>query len=303
MCGIAGIMYKTRGTQGDTGKALIDMLDGCQHRGPDSTGFALYGATTEDRLRLRFFVAEGEQAQAAVDRIKANLAEHGASIVEDEVVGNNYRCTVTFSGDIQKFAYAMEHAAKVISIGSSLEIVKDVGSAHDVDDRYSVHAFRGSHGLGHVRLATESEVKPEASHPFWATGFADVAIVHNGQITNYWKMRRRLQRRGFVFTTDNDSELIAVYLADKMSQGISLKDALATSIDDLDGTFSFLVSTKDEIGYAKDRLAAKPMIMYETDELIAVASEEVSLNRLFPGQALSTMEPPPGTFDTWSRSI
>ena len=303
MCGIAGIMYKTGGTLGATGKALIEMLDGCQHRGPDSTGFALYGAAANDRLRLRFFVGEGDDAGAAVERIKASLAEHGASVVEDQMVGNNYRCTVTFTGDIQKFAYAMEHAAKVISIGSSLEIVKDVGSAHEVDDRYGVHEFHGTHGLGHVRLATESDVKPEASHPFWATGFADVAIVHNGQITNYWKMRRRLERRGFEFTTDNDSELIAVYLADKMSQGISLKDALATSIDDLDGTFSFLVSTKDEIGYAKDRLAAKPMIMYETDDLIAVASEEVSLNRLFPGQALSTMEPPPGTFNTWARSI
>ena len=156
--------------------------------------------------------------------------------------------------------------------------------------------------IGDVRLATESDVKPESSHPFWATGFADVAIVHNGQITNYWKMRRRLERRGFEFTTDNDSELIAVYLAEKLSQGVSLKDALATSIDDLDGTFSFLVSTRDEIGYAKDRLAVKPMIMYETDDLIAVASEEVSLDRLFPGQALSTMEPPPGTFNTWARS-
>ena len=115
-------------------------------------------------------------------------------------------------------------------------------------------------------------------------------------------MRRRLEKRGFEFNTENDSELIAVYLADKMSQGISLKDALATSIDDMDGTFSFLVSTKDEIGYAKDRLAAKPMIKYENDDLIAIASEEVSLNRLFPGQALNTMEPPPGTYDTWQRS-
>ena len=303
MCGIAGIMYKTRGTLGDTGKALIDMLDGCQHRGPDSTGFALYGAAVKDRLRLRFFVGEGEEAKAAVERIKASFDEHGATIVDEELVGNNYRCTVTYTGDLQKFSYTMEHAAKVISIGSSLEIIKDIGSAHDVDDRYQVNTFRGTHGLGHVRLATESDVKPEASHPFWATGFADVAIVHNGQITNYWKMRRRLERRGFEFTTDNDSELIAVYLADKLSQGIALKDALATSIDDLDGPFSFLVSTQEEIGYAKDRLAAKPMIMYETDDLIAVASEEVSLNRLFPGQALSTMEPPPGTFNTWSRSI
>jgi glutamine phosphoribosylpyrophosphate amidotransferase len=111
-----------------------------------------------------------------------------------------------------------------------------------------------------------------------------------------------LQRRSFEFSTDNDSELIAVYLADKLSQGMPLEEALKTSIDDLDGTFSFLVSTKDEIGYAKDRLAAKPMIMYENNDLIAIASEEVSLNRLFPGRALDTKEPPPGSYATWSRS-
>ena len=299
MCGIAGIMYKGRLL--GTGRALIDMLDGCQHRGPDSTGFALYTPEEEGRLRLRFFVGEGEEAEAAIARIGEAVAGQGAAIVDEERTGINYRVTVEFDGDVQKFSYAVEHAAKVVSIGSSLEIIKDVGGAHDVDERYGVDSFTGSHGLGHVRLATESDVKPEASHPFWATGFADVAIVHNGQITNYWKMRRRLQRRGFEFTTDNDSELIAVYLADKLSQGIALKQALADSIDDLDGTFSFLVSTRDEIGYAKDRLAAKPMILYENDDLIAVASEEVSLNRLFPGQALDTREPPPGDFDTWSR--
>ena len=299
MCGIAGIMYKGRLL--GTGRALIDMLDGCQHRGPDSTGFALYTREEEGRLRLRFFVGEGEEAEAAIARIGEAVAGQGAAIVDEERTGINYRVTVEFDGDVQKLSYAVEHAAKVVSIGSSLEIIKDVGGAHDVDERYGVDSFTGSHGLGHVRLATESDVKPEASHPFWATGFADVAIVHNGQITNYWKMRRRLQRRGFEFTTDNDSELIAVYLADKLSQGIALKQALADSIDDLDGTFSFLVSTRDEIGYAKDRLAAKPMILYENDDLIAVASEEVSLNRLFPGQALDTREPPPGDFDTWSR--
>ncbi len=303
MCGIAGIMLKHGGMDISTGQALVDMLDGCQHRGPDSTGFALYGEAERGRLKLRFFVGEGNEAGDSIGRIRETLAELGAAIVEDQQIGNNYRAVVEVAGDVRKFAYAVEHAAKVISIGESLEIVKDVGSAHDVDDTFDVHDFEGTHGLGHVRLATESEVKPEASHPFWATGFSDVAIVHNGQITNYWKMRRRLERRGFQFTTDNDSELIAVYLADQMAQGVALKDALETSIDDLDGTFSFLVSTKDEIGYAKDRLAAKPMIMYETDDLIAIASEEVSLNRLFPGQALDTREPPPGSFNTWSRSI
>jgi glutamate synthase domain-containing protein 1 len=284
------------------GRALIDMLDGCQHRGPDSTGFALYKDAVPGELRLRFFVGEGDEVAQTVERIKAALAEHQAHIIEEEAIGTSHRFTVKFDGDVQSFAYAMEKVAKVISIGSSLDIVKDVGSAHEVDDTYHVNSFDGSHGIGHVRLATESDVRPEASHPFWATGFADVAIVHNGQITNYWKMRRRLEQRDFQFNTDNDSELIAVYLADKMSQDITLKDALATSIDDMDGTFSFLVSTKDEIGYAKDRLAAKPMIKYENDDLIAIASEEVSLNRLFPGQALNTMEPPPGTYDTWQRS-
>ena len=303
MCGIAGILFKRQGAQAEVGKALISMLDGCQHRGPDSTGFALYHDAEPGELRLRFFVGSGAEADAAVEKIRAKLAEHAARVLSDERVGTSYSVSVHFDGDVQKFAYAMEHVAKVFSIGESLDIIKDVGGAHDVDDAYKVRDFHGTHGIGHVRLATESDVTPDASHPFWATGFADVAIVHNGQITNYYKMRRRLEKRGFAFNTGNDSELIAVYLADKLSQGRTLQDALEQSIDDLDGTFSFLVSTKDEIGFAKDRLAAKPMVMIENDELIAIASEEVSLNRLFPGQSLDTTEPPPGTFRTWQRSI
>ena len=301
MCGIAGILYKGDHPEMNVGQALISMLNGCQHRGPDSTGFALYHEARADHLRLRFLVGNGADAAEMISGIKSKLSEFQAEIVEEELIGSSLRLIVKFSGDLQRFAYAMEQAAKVISIGASLDIIKDVGTAHDVDDTYSVNDFKGFHGIGHVRLATESDVAPEASHPFWATGFADVAIVHNGQITNYWKMRRRLEKRGFEFHTDNDSELIAVYLADKLSQGATLKETLKTSIDDLDGTFSFLVSTKDEIGYAKDRLAAKPMIKFENDDLIAIASEEVSLNRLFPGQALNTNEPPPGTYNTWQR--
>jgi len=305
MCGIAGILYKDTGDELELtlGRDLITMLDGCQHRGPDSTGFALYHDSDGVReLRLRFFVGEGEQAEETVERIRAKLAEFGAEILDEEAVGSTERFTVSYDGDLRSFAYAMEHAAKVVSIGESLDIIKDVGGAHDVDDAYHVAGYTGTHGIGHVRLATESDVTPDASHPFWATGFADVAIVHNGQITNYWKMRRRLEKRGFEFHTDNDSELIAVYLADKLDQGIPLAEALESSIADLDGTFSFLVSTKDEIGYAKDNLAAKPMVMYEDDHLVAIASEEVSLNRLFPGKSLATSEPPPGTYRTWRRS-
>jgi glutamate synthase domain-containing protein 1 len=302
MCGIAGIMLKDS-SDFKTGEALVDMLNGCQHRGPDSTGFALYGDAQKNTLKIRLLVGQGEIGVVAITQIKKSLKENDASIIEDEHIGETYRATVNYSGDIQKFSYALDQAAKVISIGNSLDIIKDVGSAEDVDASYDIRKYKGSHGLGHVRLATESDVKPEAAHPFWATGFADVAIVHNGQITNYWKMRRRLEQRDYEFRTDNDSELIAVYLADKLSQGIKLKEALKTSIEDLDGTFSFLVSTEDEIGYAKDHLAVKPMVMYETEDMVAIASEEVSLNKLFPGQALNTKEPPPGTYNTWSRSI
>ena len=303
MCGIAGILFKKQGSRAGVGKALIDMLDGCQHRGPDSTGFALYHDAVPGRLRLRFIVGQGADAELAIQRVKDKLRDYQAEIIDEERAGVGYRVDVRFHGDLQKFGYELEEAAKVSSVGESLDIIKDIGGAHDVDHTYHVKNFEGTHGLGHVRLATESDVAPEASHPFWATGFADVAIVHNGQITNYYKLRRRFEKRGYKFNTDNDSELIAVYLADKLKHGSSLKDALRDSIQDLDGTFSFLVSTKDEIGYAKDRLAAKPMIKYETDELIAIASEEVSLNRLFPGRALNTSEPPPGTFETWRRSI
>lgn len=302
MCGIAGVLFKNSDLNAKLGETLIEMLDGCQHRGPDSTGFALYGGDTEEsEFILRFYVGEGDEGSENVVRVERALKEFEAEIINREQVGSTYRATVRYEGDVQKFAYAMEHAAKLFSIGSKLDIVKDIGGAHDVDDVYDVHAAKGSHGLGHVRLATESDVKPESAHPFWATGFSDVAIVHNGQITNYWKMRRLLEQRDYEFHTDNDSELIAVYLADKLKRGETLKEALETSIDDLDGTFSFLASTEDEMGYAKDRLAAKPMVLYENDDLIAIASEEVSLNRLFPGHALDTTEPPPGTCATWSR--
>jgi glutamate synthase domain-containing protein 1 len=301
MCGIAGVLYKQAGTH-EIGKTLIDMLDGCQHRGPDSTGFALYGEDS-DQLQLRFIVPTEETARKkATDNIATLLARHDATIKSEQSVGCSYQIAVDFDGDLLAFTKDIEEHAKLVSVGHTLDIIKDDGTAHEVDDIYHVGRVTGTHGIGHVRLATESAVRPEAAHPFWATGFEDIAIVHNGQITNYWKMRRRLARRGYTFHTDNDSELVAVYLADKLKQGETLDHVLETAIADLDGTFSFLVSTPNEIGYAKDNLAAKPMVLFETDDMIAIASEEVSLNRLFPGQSINSTEPAPGTFQTWSRS-
>ena len=299
MCGIAGILFKQKGSH-EIGSSLINMLDGCQHRGPDSTGFALYG-DRNDQLQLRFIVPTDEEGKAAaIKNIAMLLEKHSAKLVTEESIGCSYKVGVDFGGDLLAFTKDMEDHAKLVSVGHTLDIIKDDGTAHEVDDIYKVSDVKGTHAIGHVRLATESAVRPEAAHPFWATGFEDIAIVHNGQLTNYWKMRRRLQRRGFAFHTDNDSELVAVYLADKMDQGETLNSALETAIDDMDGTFSFLVSTPTEIGYAKDHLAAKPMVLLENDDMIVIASEEVSINRLFPGQSVNSTEPAPGTFRTWS---
>lgn len=304
MCAIAGLLYKNGrrgGLNMTTGQALTAMLDATLHRGPDSTGWALYHPPQDGRLRIRFFLSDTQSVEADIRRLRSLLAGQQAHILNEETTGCTYAVRVAFEGDVQALTHALEGATRLVSIGTSLDIIKDVGQPRDLSRRYDIARFDGNHGIAHIRLATESGVHPDTSHPFWACGFSDVATVHNGQITNYWIMRRRLERRGMRFQTENDTELIAVYLAYRMSRGVSLDEALNDSLDDLDGTFSYLVATHDAIGYAKDKLAAKPMVKYEDDDLIAISSEEVGLNRLFPGRALETSEPAPQTCGMWTR--
>lgn len=307
MCGIAGVMYRQQ--PGPVGTDLLKMLHGCQHRGPDSTGLALYAAEAGDRLVFRLFydadLTHDPGCWPERDRqVRAVLDAQGCAIGADWRRGAHARFECTFGGDIQQLSYAVEEltGVEIFSAGHSLEILKDEGTAADIEQRFGTGAFSGFHGIGHVRLATESDVNPSTAHPFWAYGFTDVAIVHNGQITNYFKLRRRLEQRGFRFRTENDSEVIAVYLADKLARGMSLPESLDQSLHELDGTFSFLVSTPEGIGFAKDPIGAKPMVVYETDELVAVASEEVSIQQLVGHGKIDTREPVPGTSHTWSRS-
>lgn len=303
MCSIAGILFKNGKKEGfplTTGRALTNMLEATLHRGPDSAGWALYKPPTEGQIRLRFFVAEDQNAQAHIKRIEKALKTQSARIVDTEALGCTYGVQVEYDGDLRELCAAVKDAAKLFSVGSSLDIVKDVGQPKGICQKYHIDTFDGTHGLAHNRLATESGVYPDTTHPFWAPGFDNVCTVHNGMITNYWKMRRRLEQIGMEFQSNNDTELIAVYLAHQMSQGATLEDALKTSLDDLDGTFSYLVSTGDAIGYAKDKLAAKPVVAYEDEDMVALCSEEVGLNTLFPGKALSTMEKPPRTYGMWS---
>ena len=307
MCGIAGVMFTDRA--GKLGDALLKMLHGCQHRGPDSTGLAMYEEQPGDPLILRLFVdADLRHDQATwprrFERVQQVLADHGFEASSTWQQGAHARISGTFCGDVQQLSYAVEEldGVEIFSAGHSLAIIKDEGTADDIEARFAVSRFTGFHGIGHVRLATESDVNPSTAHPFWAYGFTDISIVHNGQITNYFKLKRRLEQRGYRFRTENDSEVIAVYLADKMKHGASMEEALEQSLHELDGTFSFLVSTPEGIGFAKDPIGAKPMVVCETEDLIAVASEEVSLQQLFGRRNIETREPVPGTSHTWSRS-
>src|SRR5207244_3350127 len=131
-------------------------------------------------------------------------------------------------------------AVEVVSLGRRLEIVKQVGAPRSLDRDFGVGKLVGSHILGHTRLSTESRVDLSHSQPFWAHGVPDLAVVHNGHITNYHQLRRRYEQEGLRFYTENDSEIIGVYLARKLRAGASLGDALGDSVRELDGSFSYL---------------------------------------------------------------
>jgi glutamate synthase domain-containing protein 1 len=206
----------------------------------------------------------------------------------------------TFDGDLKRVIDFVEDldGVEILSVGHELELIKDLGDATVVSDQYSLGGFDGTHAIGHTRMATESDVDIRSAHPYWAYPFNDVSVVHNGQLTNYWTNRRDLERRGHRFMSDCDSELIAVYIADRINQGDDLEAAMRRSVDELDGVFTYLVATGDSLGMAKDVMAAKPMVLYESDDLIAMASEEVAIRSIFPHE-IDTFDPYEGEVRVW----
>jgi glutamate synthase domain-containing protein 1 len=309
MCGIAGLIH--RGSSGDIGREMTRMLQSLKHRGPDSTGYALYGMANKNDLVLRFKVAEQEDMAKGFDihhkvkdrkaEIDRRIAELGGKILQEEQATEYaYRYRIAYDGDRRKLADYIEdvEGGEILSLGTALELIKDLGDAKRVSEQYKIPGFQGTHAIGHTRMATESDVDIRSAHPYWAYPFADVSVVHNGQLTNYWGNRRALERKGHRFMSNCDSELIAVYLADAMNQGSKLEDAMRASIDELDGVFTYLVATSDSLGMAKDTMAAKPMVLHESDDFIAMASEEVAIRSIFPTE-IDTFDPYDGEVRVW----
>ncbi len=301
MCGIVGLIH--RGKSSNVGGEMTAMLQALKHRGPDSTGYALYGEPTEGDYIMRLKVAEAEDMtkgrgihKVIEDRIievEEILVENGAKIKSMEAATEySLRYVLTHNGDTEEMAAQIEETegVEILSMGNGLELIKDLGDAADVAALYGLNNFNGTHGIGHTRMATESDVDIRSAHPYWAFPYNDVSVVHNGQITNYWLMRRAMERKGHRFMSDCDSELLAVYTAHNLSNGMKLEDSLRNSIEEIDGVFTYLVATKDQLGMAKDTMAAKPLVLYESDDLIVMASEEVAIRAILP-QEIDTTDP------------
>jgi methylamine---glutamate N-methyltransferase subunit A len=209
---------------------------------------------------------------------------------------------MTYEGDLKTLADHAESVpdAEVLSAGHALEIVKDLGDAKTVAAGYHLDEYFGSHGIGHVRMATESDVDISNAHPYWAYPFSDVAVVHNGQLTNYHQWRRRLERAGHRFASECDSEIVAVYLAQKLQNGWSLEDAMRESLEDLDGVFTYICVSEDALGMAKDELAAKPLVLYEGEDMVALASEEMAIRAVIDHE-IDTYDPFEGEVMVWTR--
>ncbi len=283
MCGIVGFFAKEGGTQAEIGRTILGMLRALGCRGPDSAGVALFGAPDDGRFVVRVKLGESGNVESKA----AELAAHFTEVRDFSATASYARFAVSGSTDLKRLSTAIEaldQDFEVVSIGHRLEIVKQTGSPDNLEKTYGISRCKGTHGLGHTRLSTESRVDLSHSQPFWSHGFPDLAIVHNGHITNYHQLRRRYEQRGVRFYTENDSEIVAIYLAEQVQKAGSLTDALHRMLRELDGSYSCLVATDREFGFVKDPFALKPLVMTETDQFVAVATEEIAIRSAIPGK-------------------
>jgi glutamate synthase domain-containing protein 1 len=301
MCGIAGYLSRRDEPQ-PVGRILLDMLTSLARRGPDSAGVALFRTEPAHRETCWIRLPESGDPEAHERRIVAELAVVG-DVGAIERRHGLLRVELGPNDGPAAIRRAVEHGdeeVEVVSVGRQLELIKQVGHPDELSGTYPVEDFRGSHAIGHTRLSTESRVDLTHSQPFWARGVADLATVHNGHITNYHKLRRMYEQRGVRFFSENDSEIIGVYLADQLDRGLSLAGALEASLDDFDGSFTYLVANGESIGYARDPFALKPLVTVETDDYVAIANEEVAI-RAALGTAGVAHEPSGHVFRLWRR--
>ncbi|MCP4820526.1 MAG: glutamine amidotransferase family protein [Shimia sp.] len=298
MCGIVGLFLKDKSLEPELGQMLTDMLVTMTDRGPDSAGIAIYGDKSGDTAKL---TVQSDAASSVFSDLDQRLSAILKTPVSAEI--KDTHAVLEMSADKIEAARSalgeMEGNIRVMSVGDVIEIYKEVGLPKDVARRFEISGMSGSHGIGHTRMATESAVTTMGAHPF-NTG-SDQCLVHNGSLSNHNSLRRKLKREGVRIETENDSEVAAAYLTWKMQNGATLGEALESSLDDLDGFFTFVVGTKDGFGVVRDPIACKPAVMAETDAYVAFGSEYRALVNLPGIEDARVWEPEPATVYFWNH--
>ena len=299
MCGIVGLYLKKRDLAGEIGELFSSMLICMSDRGPDSAGFALYGNEPPAgyiKVTLRH---EGDDYdwQVLADRFGDRFA------CEAELQINANYAVIAVRADEGALARAVadvDPALAIMSIGRSIEILKEIGSPESIVDRFDIRSMRGTHIIGHTRMATESAVTTDGSHPF-STGM-DLCLVHNGSLSNHNRLRGLLERAGIEIRTQNDSEVAAGYLMWRMQQGDTLPEALEAALEDLDGFYTFAIGTAEGFAVLRDPIACKPAVLAETDDYVAMASEFQALADLPGIDEAEVWEPKPARVYTWGEA-
>ena len=292
MCGIVGLFLKDKSLEPKLGEMLSEMLEVMTGRGPDSAGFAVYGSGEKGKVKLTLRAKDGYDFKALEKTIG-----HGASVVERST---HAVLTVDASKEAEvRAALAEISDVDFVGAGERMELYKEVGLPKDVAKRFHLEQMSGTHGIGHTRMATESAVTTNGAHPF-STG-TDQCLVHNGSLSNHRGVRRVLERKGFKAQTDNDSEIAAAYISQRMKDGRSLGEALEDSLDELDGFYTFVVGTETGFGVLRDPIACKPAVMAETDQYVAFGSEYRALAGLPGIENAKVWEPEPAKVYFWDR--
>ena len=296
MCGIVGLFIKDPSLEPELGRLTAAMLATLSDRGPDSAGFAVYGAGRKGETKLTLRAASAAAMKETADKI-------GRAFSDANIMLHDTHAVVAL--DDRSLSRIMEWLAdnaqdiEVVGRGRRMEVYKEVGRPETVAERFDLAAMTGTHAIGHTRMATESAVTTDGAHPY-STG-EDQCLVHNGSLSNHNNLRRVLAREGFKFETENDTEVAAGYLSWKMREGLALGDALKVSLDDLDGFYTFVVGTENGFGVLRDGIACKPAIMAETDRYVAFGSEYRALAGLPGIENARIWEPEPATVYFWER--
>jgi glutamate synthase domain-containing protein 1 len=299
MCGIVGLYTKTEALRGELGAHLAAMLIEMSERGPDSAGIAVYrNPVAGETLKLSLFHPAPDFDWA---RLAADMGRQFGAETKVEVRGSH--AVIVTRADLdaaQRWLASRDRALRIMSAGHTIEIFKEMGRPRDVAQRFRLYDIKGTHAIGHTRMATESAVTTEHSHPF-STGL-DLCLVHNGSLSNHNRLREELKREGIAFKTDNDTEVAAGYLTRRLREGASLKQALESSLKDLDGFFTFAVGTADGFAVLRDGIACKHAVLAETDDWVAMATEYRAIAVLPGADRASIWEPAPGRVYSWGRA-